>query len=51
MYAIYYTPRWGRFSRMIEKIEASSERQAEIKFFLSPAGDNCYEILFIEKLY
>ena len=47
-YFIWYKPIWGTFTRMCEHVKASSAQQAEVKFYLSKAGDNCQEIILIE---
>ena len=47
MYEVWYKPIWGQMTRYCERVKASSVRQAEIKFYCTEAGDNCYEIIDI----
>ena len=44
-YVFEYQPIWGRFTRMVEYVKASTPQQAEIKFFTSKAGDNCARLI------
>lgn len=46
-YEVWYFPIWGQFTRYCERVKASSIRQAEIKFYLTKAGDNCQRIIQI----
>lgn len=48
-YAIWYEPVWGQMTRYCEYVRANNKRQAEIKFYATSAGDNCQNILVIER--
>ena len=49
IYEVWYKPIWGQMTRYCERVKASTAKQAEIKFYATPAGDNCYEIIEIIK--
>jgi hypothetical protein len=49
IYEVWYKPIWGQMTRYCERVKASTAKQAEIKFYATPAGDNCYEIIEITK--
>lgn len=44
-YVFIYEPVWGHFTRMVEYVKANNPEQAKIKFYLTPAGDNCARII------
>lgn len=48
-YAIWYAPIWGQMTRYCEYVRASNEEQAVMKFYGTKSGDNCAEILIVER--
>jgi hypothetical protein len=48
-FIVFYKPIWGQFTQMSETVKASSLQQAEIRFYASKAGDNCYCIINIQR--
>ena len=44
-YVFIYEPVWGTFTRMVEYVMANNPEQAKIKFYVSPAGNNCARII------